>query len=151
MRKSKKISTELRVGGLTIRVVSRAREARTLAEYINVSRARTDQFEEKIKNIDFDQWSHAAEERTKRELFRYRQQMAVLEDTLKLPRILDRVLHLMTHPYGRWWALEDLAYLIGSTEKTVSARIRELRSPKYGGYTVEVRKLGKHQYRIVRE
>lgn len=51
---------------------------------------------------------------------------------------------------GQWRKLKDIAARVGASETGASARIRELRLPKFGGYTVECRhvKNGLHEYRI---
>lgn len=47
---------------------------------------------------------------------------------------------------GGWWTIEQMRQQlasegIGSTETSVSARIRDLRKPAYGGYTIKRRQL----------
>ena len=37
----------------------------------------------------------------------------------------------------RWWTLAELAGTTGYPEASVSARLRDLRKAKFGGYTVE--------------
>jgi DNA-binding IscR family transcriptional regulator len=59
------------------------------------------------------------------------------EDYSRLKSSLGKVKHLMTHPYGRWWTLFELATRIGSSESGVSARIRDLRKEKNGSHIVE--------------
>jgi hypothetical protein len=39
--------------------------------------------------------------------------------------------------YGGWWSLETLAAYCGAPQASVSARLRDLRKPKFGGYSVE--------------
>lgn len=38
---------------------------------------------------------------------------------------------------GRWWTLRELAEVVGAPEASVSARLRDLRKPRFGGYTIE--------------
>jgi hypothetical protein len=38
---------------------------------------------------------------------------------------------------GDWYTLKELAFVGGCSEAGASARIRDLRKPKYGGYTIE--------------
>jgi len=43
---------------------------------------------------------------------------------------------------GQWRTLAQIAYATGHPEASLSARLRDLRKPKYGGHTVERRRLG---------
>lgn len=71
------------------------------------------------------------------------------EDRLKTQ--LGRVHSLMAN--GAWWTLKELAERSGGTEASVSARLRDLRKERFGGYTVERQRVpganGLWQYRIV--
>tara|TARA_R110000823_G_scaffold85141_1_gene191393 strand:+ start:235 stop:522 length:288 start_codon:yes stop_codon:yes gene_type:complete len=51
---------------------------------------------------------------------------------------------------NQWWTLRDISDLTGYPESSVSARIRDFRKPKFGGLTVERRRLhgGLWKYRI---
>jgi len=54
---------------------------------------------------------------------------------------------------GTWWTLADLTEAIGTgSEAGVSARIRDFRKPKYGGHTVDKRRVvdggGTWEYRL---
>jgi hypothetical protein len=54
---------------------------------------------------------------------------------------------------GEWWTLYRLAAVSGvRSEASISARIRDLRKPKFGGYTVERKRVdgGLFVYRVVR-
>ena len=42
----------------------------------------------------------------------------------------------------RWWTLRELAEFTGHPEASVSARIRDLRKPRFGGLTIERRRRG---------
>lgn len=42
----------------------------------------------------------------------------------------------------RWWTLRELADRTGYPEASVSARLRDLRKPKWGGHLVERRRRG---------
>ncbi len=42
---------------------------------------------------------------------------------------------------GAWWTLRHLATLCGGTEASISARLRDLRKEKFGGYVVEKRRI----------
>ena len=56
---------------------------------------------------------------------------------------------------GRWYTLSELSNLTGDrSEAAISARLRDLRKPKFGGFEVERRrrgdpKLGIWEYRLV--
>lgn len=52
---------------------------------------------------------------------------------------------------GHWWTIRSLAQAVGGTEAAVSARIRDLRKPKFGGHTVERRFVGNglFEYRLI--
>lgn len=54
---------------------------------------------------------------------------------------------------GAWWTLSDLSASTGHPEASVSARIRDLRKPKFGGFTVESKRgpgrRGTWLYRLV--
>lgn len=44
---------------------------------------------------------------------------------------------------GSWWRLEDLKARVGAnSDASVSARIRDLRKEKFGGYDIERKNLG---------
>jgi hypothetical protein len=61
-------------------------------------------------------------------------------DYQRLKRLLDRVQYRMAD--GNWWSLWELAERTGGSEASVSARLRDLRKPKFGGHTVERRYVG---------
>lgn len=71
-------------------------------------------------------------------------------DHARLRTCLERVQWLMTHPRGEWWTLAQLARSAKASESGVSARIRDLRKEKHGGYDVESERLagGLWRYRI---
>jgi len=54
---------------------------------------------------------------------------------------------------GRWWTLPELAAAAEAPEASVSARIRDLRKAKFGGYEIEAEYLeaGLWRYRMVVE
>ena len=70
-------------------------------------------------------------------------------DGSRLQAQLDRVHSVMAD--GAWRTLHDLSEACGSPEASVSARLRDLRKPKFGGYEVERRyvRRGLHEYRLV--
>jgi uncharacterized membrane protein len=53
---------------------------------------------------------------------------------------------------GDWWTLAELARATGYPEASISARLRDLRKPKFGGYTVERQYVerGLFRYRVTR-
>lgn len=56
-------------------------------------------------------------------------------DFERLSGQLGRVFTLMAD--GRWRSLEDISRHCGGTVASVSARLRDLRKPKFGGYRVD--------------
>jgi len=52
---------------------------------------------------------------------------------------------------GGWHTLADLSQKVGAPEASVSARLRDLRKPRFGGHKVERQhvKGGLHRYRLV--
>jgi hypothetical protein len=53
---------------------------------------------------------------------------------------LHRVFRAMRD--GQWYTLKQLATLSWSPEASVSARIRDLRKEKFGGFTIQTRRAG---------
>ena len=51
---------------------------------------------------------------------------------------------------GQWLTLEQISCITGHPQASVSARIRDLRKPKFGGHTVERRHVrrGLFQYKL---
>ena len=58
----------------------------------------------------------------------------------RLGRQLRDVRDLMSD--GEWRTLMDIEYRLGYPEASISARLRDLRKPRFGGYTVERRYAG---------
>jgi len=72
-------------------------------------------------------------------------------DNGRLTKQLDLVRNTMwMRP--TWWTLKELAQATGYPEASVSARLRDLRKPKFGGYTVERKYVerGLWAYRVTR-
>jgi len=69
-------------------------------------------------------------------------------DGIRLKRQLDQVRELMKE--RRWWTLRELWARIQGSESAISARIRDLRKPKFGGYTILSRRRSKGlwEYRL---
>lgn len=70
-------------------------------------------------------------------------------DGKRLERQHDRVRDLMLDGY--WRTLSEIARHTGAPEASVSARLRDLRKPRFGGYVVERKNLGggTWKYRLV--
>lgn len=55
----------------------------------------------------------------------------------------------------QWWTLARLSTEVGAPEPSVSARLRDLRKKKFGGLTVERKRIpngnGLHIYRVPRQ
>lgn len=69
-------------------------------------------------------------------------------DTKRLNAQAQRVWNVLSD--GRWYSLSEIAAITHDPEASISARIRDLRKPKFGGFTVEetcVRK-GLHRYKL---
>ena len=74
------------------------------------------------------------------------------EDQVRLGRQMSAVKTLMLD--GRWRSLSRISEILGYPEASISARIRHLRKPRFGGYEVERRRVsgGLFEYRVeVRE
>ena len=61
-------------------------------------------------------------------------------DKARLSGQLLRVQQVMAD--GKWRTLRDLSRAAGGTEASVSARLRDLRKPRFGALTVERRSMG---------
>ena len=61
-------------------------------------------------------------------------------DGVRLTGQLQRVFDYMQN--GGWKTLPQIATKVGGSEAAVSARLRDLRKPKFGGYLVEKRRVG---------
>jgi hypothetical protein len=72
-----------------------------------------------------------------------------VRDGLRLRGTLMRVFHVMAD--GQWRTLRQLADLAQGSEAGVSARLRDLRKPGFGEFTVERRHVnnGLWEYRLV--
>ena len=70
-------------------------------------------------------------------------------DRDRLTKQLGRVYDALAS--GEWWTLADLARAAGGSEASVSARIRDLRKPRFGGYEIERERVvaGLFRYRLV--
>jgi hypothetical protein len=72
------------------------------------------------------------------------------EDHQRLGDQLQRVKQFMSA--GNWWTLQVISEVTRTPEASVSARLRDLRKPKFGGHTIERRNLGRglFEYRMVK-
>jgi hypothetical protein len=70
-------------------------------------------------------------------------------DQVRLNRQLDRVREFMG--CGNWHSLSTIACYAECSEPSASARLRDLRKPRFGGYTVERKRVegGLFLYRVV--
>lgn len=70
------------------------------------------------------------------------------QDTQRLSRQLDIVKRCLLN--GEWWTLTALAAVSGGSEAGVSARLRDLRKPRFGNYVIERQRIagGLYKYRI---
>lgn len=73
------------------------------------------------------------------------------EDAARLSRQLARVRELMLD--GAWRRLPEIAEVCEGREQSASARLRDLRKERFGGYTVDRRRVeglrGVFEYRVV--
>lgn len=74
-------------------------------------------------------------------------------DLSRLGRQLDRVKAALERAKGKWLTLAEISERTKDPQASISARIRDLRKEKFGGYEVERRrrgdpKLGLWEYRI---
>jgi len=70
-------------------------------------------------------------------------------DHERLATQLERVKLLMRD--GRWRTLRDISKLTDTPEASASAQLRNLRKPRFGGYTIERRYIdnGLYEYRVL--
>ena len=71
-------------------------------------------------------------------------------DGARLSREYDRVFRLMRD--GEWRTLADISEATGDPQASVSARLRDMRKPRFGSHTVERRRCGEglFEYRLLR-
>ena len=71
-------------------------------------------------------------------------------DYQRLNTQMGRVFRLMSD--GHWLTLREIAETVGGSEAGVSARLRDLRKEKWGGYTVQRNRRrisGVWEYRLI--
>ena len=74
-------------------------------------------------------------------------------DHKRLSKQLQALFTILTSiPEYPWWTLAELAGRMQAPEASVSARLRDLRKPKFGGHTIERRRChrngGQYEYRL---
>lgn len=71
------------------------------------------------------------------------------QDGVRLSRQFERVRDLMLD--GKWRTLREISVLLGFPEASVSARLRDLRKPEFGGFHVEHERIsgGLWRYRLI--
>ena len=62
-------------------------------------------------------------------------------DGVRLTSQLARVRAMMAD--GKWHTLKEIAYCAMGSEAGISARLRDLRKPRFGGYVVERQRIGR--------
>lgn len=77
--------------------------------------------------------------------------------TPKIETVNAEVLRVLRKDYGWWtpWGLQSLLRALGISisEASVTSRLRDLRKPRYGAWTVEKRRIeniGAYEYRLKR-
>lgn len=70
-------------------------------------------------------------------------------DNARLTGQLRRIWEIVID--GRWYTLKDIAVRTGDPEPSISAQLRHLRKPRFGGYIVEREYIanGLYQYRVL--
>lgn len=70
-------------------------------------------------------------------------------DSARLGDQMASVFDLMKD--GQWRTLQEIAGAVGAPESSVSARLRDLRKPRFGGYRVERRYIcrGCFKYQLI--
>lgn len=73
--------------------------------------------------------------------------IASFDDT-RLSNQLSRVYDVLRN--GQWYTLRELSILANGPEASIGARMRDLRKDKFGGYTVDTKRLsgGLFAYRL---
>ena len=61
-------------------------------------------------------------------------------DQVRLTGQALRVFNMMKR--GGWWTLWEISIRIGDPEASISAQLRHLRKPRFGGHTVNKRRRG---------
>jgi len=76
------------------------------------------------------------------------------QDGERLYRQIGRVRRLFERNPGKWFTLRELSNFVGAPEASVSARLRDLRKNKFGGFEIEAARIqhgsGTWRYRMPR-
>lgn len=67
------------------------------------------------------------------------------QDCARLTGQLLRCFELMSD--GKWWTIRELADIAECSDQSASARIRDLRKPKFGGHIVDRRRCDENDLR----
>ena len=69
----------------------------------------------------------------------------------RLTSQLARIRWHMTHPTGKWWTLKELSRVSNGSEASASARVRDLKKKRYGGFPIQSRRIvgGLWYYRVM--
>ena len=72
-----------------------------------------------------------------------------LRDATRLHGQMGRIWEVIKN--GCWYTLADLATKTGAPEASISAQLRHLRKPRFGGHTIEKQRCpsGQYEYRLV--
>ena len=70
-------------------------------------------------------------------------------DDIRLTGQLRRIWEIVID--GRWYTLKDISIRTGDPEPSISAQLRHLRKPRFGGYIVEREYIanGLYKYRVL--
>jgi hypothetical protein len=67
-------------------------------------------------------------------------------DGSRLHAQLDEVRDFMLSHCDDWWSLDELSVALGHPEASISARLRDLRKKKFGGFEIARRYVAKGQW-----
>ena len=72
-----------------------------------------------------------------------------LRDATRLHGQMKRIWEIVKD--GQWQTLSDLSKKTGDPEASISAQLRHLRKPRFGGHTIEKHRCpsGQYEYRLV--
>ena len=75
------------------------------------------------------------------------------EDFRRMDTQRSRLEWILTNHPGKWWTLRELGHMAVASETGISARLRDMRKDKYGGYDIQAENTGKGlwRYRIAVE
>ncbi len=72
-----------------------------------------------------------------------------IRDFVRLHGQMKRIWEIVKD--GQWHTLSDLSKKTGDPEASISAQLRHLRKPRFGGYTIEKQRCpdSRYEYRLV--